>query len=66
MQIMHNLMPGLVAAPGPRPRPPEPSTVARVSHALGRGPRAWELVPVAVDLVAELLPADLVPGRFFS
>ena len=73
MQIMHNLMPELVAVPSPWSRPLDPSTVPHVSHAPDRGPRAWELVPVAVDLVAvdlvpelpELVAVDLVPVAVF-
>ena len=68
MQIMHNLMPELVAVPGPWSFDLGPSTVPHVSHAPDRGPRAWELVLVAVDLVPELpelVAVDLVPVAVF-
>lgn len=68
---MVNPWPIVKIKPGPWSRPLDPSTVPHVSHAPDRGPRAWELVPVAVDLVPELpeLPelvaADLVPVAVF-
>ena len=48
MQKMHNLAARLVAVPGPRAWPPNAWAVPRVSHHLGRWPRALDLVPAAL------------------